>query len=223
MLFSDCFQSVLALRIITLSGHRKYRHDMQSFLAAGGGGLARLAIAVVVFASVLVAAFVVSGASSNAPGTSLSRSNGADAALPGLSSSNSSTTQTTNPTTGSVTTSSGQTSQTLLVSTQTGLGLVVGKVTIVLCPEPAVVNATSCQVTPDMYSTRQLVLTASGGGVVNIPLNPDGTFSAQVPPGSYQVSISSCNFLGCNLPTPSSISLVTSTTTVSVCFNCGPR
>jgi hypothetical protein len=46
-----------------------------------------------------------------------------------------------------------------------------------------------------MYSTRQLVLTSSSGVVVNVPLNPDGTFTAQVPTGAYQVSISSCDFL----------------------------
>jgi hypothetical protein len=198
---------------------------MQSFSPTGGGTLARLVIAGAVFASVLVAAFVVSGASSNSPSTSPTHSNGA-AFLPGLSSSGNSATptQTIATTTASTTSSGGVTSQTpLLIANQTGLGVITGKVTIVLCPEPAVVNATSCQVTPDMYSTRQLVLTASGGGVVDIPLNSDGTFTTQVPPGSYQVSISNCNFLGCNLPTPSSISLVTSTTTVEVCFNCAPR
>jgi len=123
----------------------------------------------------------------------------------------------------SLTSPNGKTSQTLLIASQTGLGVVTGKVTIVLCPEPAVVNPSSCQVTPDMYSTRQLVLTASDGGVANVSLNQDGTFTAQLPPGSYRVSISNCNFLGCDLPTPSSISVVTSTTTVTVCFNCAPR
>ena len=197
---------------------------MQSF-SAGGGGLARLAIAGAVFASVLVAAFLVSGASSNAPGTSLVHTSGAGVAVPGLSSGGNSSTpmHTTETTTVTVTSTSGKTSQTLLIATQTGLGVVVGKVTIVLCPEPAVVNVSSCQVPRDMYSTRQLVLTASSGGAVNIPLNPDGTFTAQIPPGSYQVSISNCDFLGCDLPTPSSISLVTSSTTVTVCFNCAPR
>jgi hypothetical protein len=197
---------------------------MQTFSGAGGGGLARLAIAGAVFASILVAAFLVSGVASNAPGTSFTVPYGAGV-LPVSSSSGNSTapTRTTPTTTVTVTTSSGKTSQTLLIATQTGLGVVGGKVTIVLCPEPAVVNASLCKVPPDMYSTRQLVLTASSGGVVNIPLNPDGTFTAQIPTGTYQVSISNCNFLGCDLPSPSSISLSASTTTVTVCFNCAPR
>src|SRR6266480_3861377 len=197
---------------------------MQTFSAAGGGGLARLVIAGAVFASVLVAAFLVSGVASNAPGASSTVPYGAGVLPVSSSSGNSTELFRTSPTTTvTVTASSGKTSQTLLIASQSGLGAVVGKVSIVLCPEPAVVNASSCKVPPDMYSTRQLVLTASGGGVVNIPLNPDGTFTAQVPAGSYQVSISNCNFLGCDLPTPSSISVVTSTTTVTVCFNCAPR
>jgi len=198
---------------------------MQSFSPPGGGTLARLVIAGAVFASVLVAAFVVSGASSNAPGTSRTHSNGA-VFLPGPSSNGNSATptQTIATTTASATSSGEVTSQTLLlIANQTGLGVITGKITIVLCPEPAVVNATSCQVPPDMYSTRQLVLTASSGGVVDIPLNSDGTFAAQVPSGAYQVSISNCNFLGCDLPTPASISVETSTTTVAVCFDCTPR
>jgi hypothetical protein len=198
---------------------------MQSFSAPGGGGLARLVIAGAVFASVLVAAFVVSGVSSGTPDASRSNPNGAGVLVPGASSGGSSTmlTHRDSTTTVSVTSSIGKSSQTLLIANQTGLGVISGKVTIVLCPEPAVVNASLCKVPPDMYSTRQLVLTASSGGVVNIPLNPDGTFTAQIPTGTYQVSISNCNFLGCDLPSPSSISLSASTTTVTVCFNCAPR
>jgi hypothetical protein len=182
-------------------------------------------IAGAVFASVLVAAFVVSGVSSGTPDASRSNPNGAGVLVPGASSGGSSTmlTHRDSTTTVSVTSSIGKSSQTLLIANQTGLGVISGKVTIVLCPEPAVVNASLCKVPPDMYSTRQLVLTASSGGVVNIPLNPDGTFTAQIPTGTYQVSISNCNFLGCDLPSPSSISLSASTTTVTVCFNCAPR
>src|SRR2546427_78993 len=69
-------------------------------------------------------------------------------------------------------------------------GTVVGKLSIVLCPEPAVVNSSACKAPPEMYSTRQLVLTSSTGTVVSLPLNPDGTFVGQLPPGSYQVAIS---------------------------------
>jgi hypothetical protein len=179
---------------------------MQSLSAASGEGLPRLLLAGAVLASVLVAAFLVSGTSSGNTGTSLTHGNGAGAIAPGPTSGANSTTLT---------------SQTLLVSTQAGPAGIAGKVTIVLCPEPAVVNASFCQVPADMYSARQLVLTPSSGAPVAIPLNPDGTFTAQVPSGSYQVSISNCNFLGCDRPYPSSISVVTSMT-VTVCFNCSP-
>ena len=100
-------------------------------------------------------------------------------------------------------------------------GTIVGKVSIVLCPEPAVANSSACKTPPEMYSTRELVLTSSTGTVVSFPLNPDGTFVGQLQPGSYQVAISNCNFLGCNLPVPATISVATnSTASYSVCFNC---
>ena len=100
-------------------------------------------------------------------------------------------------------------------------GTIVGKVSIVLCPEPAVVNSSACKAPPEMYSTRQLVLTSSTGTVVSLPLNPDGAFVGELPPGSYQVAISNCNFLGCDLPMPATISVATnSTSSYSVCFNC---
>ena|SRR5437879_3287918 len=98
---------------------------------------------------------------------------------------------------------------------------IVGKISIVLCPEPAVVNSSACQAPPQMYSTRQLVLTSPTGSVFNLPLNSDGTFAGKLPPGQYQVAISNCNFLGCNLPMPATISVVTnSTSSYFVCFNC---
>src|SRR5712692_7541025 len=100
-------------------------------------------------------------------------------------------------------------------------GTIVGKVSIVLCPEPAILNSSACKAPPEMYSTRELVLTSSTGTALSLPLNPDGTFVGQLPPGSYQVAISNCNFLGCNFPRPATISVMTNTTTsISVCFNC---
>ena len=100
---------------------------------------------------------------------------------------------------------------------------IVGKASIVLCPEPAVVNSSACKAPPEMYAMRQIVLTSSTGTVVSLPLNPDGTFVGQLPPGSYHVAISNCNFLGCNLPMPATISVATnSTSSYSVCFNCLP-
>ena len=100
-------------------------------------------------------------------------------------------------------------------------GTIVGRVSIVLCPEPAVVNSSACKAPPGMYSTRQLVLTSSTGTVVALPLNLNGTFVGQLPPGSYHVAISNCNFLGCDRPLPATISVATnSTSSYYVCFNC---
>ena len=100
-------------------------------------------------------------------------------------------------------------------------GTIVGKVSIVLCPEPAVMNSTACKAPLEMYSTRQLVLTSSTGTVVALPLNLNGTFVGQLPPGSYHVAISNCNFLGCDRPLPATISVATnSTSSYYVCFNC---
>jgi hypothetical protein len=184
---------------------------MPSFSATGQDGVARVLIAAAVFASVLIAAVLVSGAPSSVPGTTTPSPGAAVIASSATSS-------------GSVTSKSGSTDQTLLVTNQTGVATIMGKVSIILCPEPAVVNPASCQPPSTMYSTRQLVLTSSSGVVVNVPLNPDGTFTMQVAPGAYQVSISKCDFLGCDRPTPTSISVVTTaTSSLSVCFNCTPR
>jgi hypothetical protein len=179
---------------------------MRSFSATGQDGVARVLVVAAVFAAVLIAAVLVSGVPSTTP------------ARPGAAvmPSNSSVSVT-----GSTLTSS---TATTIVSAanQNGLATITGKVSIVLCPEPAVVNPSSCQTPSTMYSTRQLVL-ASPTFVANILLNPDGTFTAQVPPGTYQVSISKCDFLGCDRSTPSSISIVTTpSSSFSICFNCAP-
>ncbi|MDA4118094.1 MAG: hypothetical protein OK455_07100 [Thaumarchaeota archaeon] len=103
-----------------------------------------------------------------------------------------------------------------------GEGLTItGKVTIVLCPEPAIVNASQCNGSPDLYSSRMLVLTSGQGSPAMIALNADGSFTAVVPAGTYQVSIKSCDFSGCNLPIPGSIVVATSQGgDYSICFNC---
>jgi hypothetical protein len=98
---------------------------------------------------------------------------------------------------------------------------ITGKVTIVLCPEPAIVNASQCKGAPDLYSSRMLVLTSGEGSPAMIALNTDGSFTAVVPAGTYQVSIESCDFSGCNLPIPGSIVVATSQGgDYSICFNC---
>ena len=74
-----------------------------------------------------------------------------------------------------------------------GDGTFAGTVTIgPLCPvEPCDPPAG----TP--YAVRDLVLQQPGGVRIEIPLDDDGSFSVEVPAGTYTVHLTDCNFLGC--------------------------
>lgn len=99
--------------------------------------------------------------------------------------------------------------------------MITGKVAIVLCKEPAIINASQCKGPPDMYSSRQLVLTTAFDISYNLQLNSDGSFTGQVPAATYQISITSCDFLGCNLPKPITIAVAADQDrNYSICFNC---
>jgi hypothetical protein len=98
---------------------------------------------------------------------------------------------------------------------------IAGKVSVVICKEPAIMNASACNPPPDFYSSRQLVLTQSPSNPFSLPLNSDGSFTGRVPAGTYQVSITQCDFLGCNLPRPGNITVAASQDrNYSICFNC---
>jgi len=98
---------------------------------------------------------------------------------------------------------------------------ITGKVTIVICKEPAIVNGSQCNGPPDLYSSRQLILTPAPGSSVSLALAQDGSFVGQFPAGSYQIGITPCDFLGCSLPKPMSIVVAADhDSNYSICFNC---
>lgn len=77
-------------------------------------------------------------------------------------------------------------------------GTLVGAVRIgPLCPvEPC------RQPTPDVYSSRRLLLQRADGLTVAVPLHPDGAFQKEVPVGRFSVTLSDCFFLGCGRALP---------------------
>ena len=78
-----------------------------------------------------------------------------------------------------------------------GEGLFVGSVSIgPLCPvEP-------CTDPPYVYTSRALTLSREGDEPIRVPLEPDGSFEAVVPTGSYTVEVTDCDFLGCSFALP---------------------
>jgi hypothetical protein len=98
---------------------------------------------------------------------------------------------------------------------------ITGKVMIVICKEPVIVNASQCNGPPDVYSSRQLTLTPAPGSSFDLALAQDGSFVGQVPAGNYQVGITPCDFLGCSLPKPMNITVAADLDrNYSICFNC---
>ena len=81
-------------------------------------------------------------------------------------------------------------------------GMLTGSVTIgPLCPiEP-------CADGGDVYSSRELVLQQPDGVPLRVPLQPDGTFEAVVPTGSYTVNLDTCEYLGCDEAFPVSVDI----------------
>ena len=80
-------------------------------------------------------------------------------------------------------------------------GTVVGRVRIgPLCPvEPCPAP------TRDVYSSRRLVFTPTVGAPTSVGLGPDGGFRASLRPGTYQVTLADCQFLGCSRALPKTI------------------
>ena len=77
-------------------------------------------------------------------------------------------------------------------------GILTGRVTIgPLCPVEPCANPA-----PDVYSSRELLLTRDGEAPVVLPLADDGSFQALIPTGIYSVELSDCVFLGCGLSLP---------------------
>ena len=65
------------------------------------------------------------------------------------------------------------------------------------CPSP----------TPDVYSSRKILLDSNSGGTWSIPLGPDGSFKASVPAATYTVDLSDCSFLGCKRALPQMVTI----------------
>ena len=93
-----------------------------------------------------------------------------------------------------------------------GDGTFTGTVTIgPLCPvEP-------CNLpTGTPYAVRDLVLQQPGGVLIDIPLNDDGSFSTEIPAGTYTVHLSPCDYLGCATTFPRPGTAGTEPTTVTI-------
>ena len=88
-------------------------------------------------------------------------------------------------------------------------GVLSGSVNIgPLCPvEP-------CTEPPDVYSSRELLLSKEGGEPIRVPLESDGSFEAMIPVGSYTVEVTNCEFLGCSFALPLSTEIRDGETTI---------
>ncbi len=85
-----------------------------------------------------------------------------------------------------------------------GPGVIYGQVKIgPLCPVEPCPGPT-----PDVYSSRALVLASSSGQQIKVPLTPDGWFKQQVDPGTYVVTLTDCSFLGCQRALPQKVTIV---------------
>lgn len=88
-------------------------------------------------------------------------------------------------------------------------GTIIGKVNIgPLCPvEPCPVPK------PDPYSSRKVVLTPTIGKSINLDLDSSGNFSGAIPAGTYELTITNCEFLGCRYSLPKTVLIEANQTT----------
>ena len=61
---------------------------------------------------------------------------------------------------------------------------------------------------PDVYSSRSLLLESGAGKRTEVPLMPGGWFKLPVEAGTYGVTLSNCDFLGCRSALPQRITVV---------------
>lgn len=99
-------------------------------------------------------------------------------------------------------------------------GTLSGKVRIgPLCPHEPCPNPT-----PDIYSSRELILHSKVGEPIHVKLNPDGTFRAIVNAGTYRVDLTNCVFLGCKFALPQTVTIKPGqTTTLTIKIDTGIR
>lgn len=88
-------------------------------------------------------------------------------------------------------------------------GTIIGKVNIgPLCPvEPCPVPK------PDPYSSRQIILTSKQGSPIYLSLDSSGNFSGTIPSGTYELTITNCDFLGCRYSLPKTVLIEANKTT----------
>ena len=100
------------------------------------------------------------------------------------------------------------------------MGMIAGKVSIgPLCPVEPCPGPT-----PDPYSSRQVVMQAQGKAAIYLPLNSDGTFQGEVPAGTYSVTITDCQFMGCRYGLPKTVVMeANKTTSVEIDIDTGIR
>ena len=87
--------------------------------------------------------------------------------------------------------------------TSAGEGTLTGKVTIgPLCAvEP-------CSTPPEhIYSSRDLIMRSDLTGTIRVHLDTNGNFEARLPTGTYTVDLSDCDFLGCSVSLPKTVSV----------------
>ncbi|MBI4338573.1 MAG: hypothetical protein HY680_01320 [Chloroflexi bacterium] len=101
-----------------------------------------------------------------------------------------------------------------------GMGVLYGQVRIgPLCPVEPCPNPT-----PDVYSSRYLVLESEAGKRLEVPLTQDGWFKAQVAVEVYKVTLTNCDFLGCKTALPRKVEVVANeVTTLEINIDTGIR
>ncbi|MBI4337871.1 MAG: hypothetical protein HY683_08615 [Chloroflexi bacterium] len=101
-----------------------------------------------------------------------------------------------------------------------GMGVLYGQVRIgPLCPVEPCRNPT-----PDVYSSRSLVLESEAGETLEVPLTPDGWFKVQVEAGVYVVTLTNCDFLGCKAALPQKVAMTANAvTTLEINIDTGIR
>jgi hypothetical protein len=100
------------------------------------------------------------------------------------------------------------------------VGTLTGRVRIgPLCPvEPCP------QPTPDVYSSRRLLLTRKDGLRNEAPLHSDGSFQAVLAAGVYAVDLSDCVYLGCRQALPKQVTIESGkVTTLEIDIDTGIR
>jgi len=86
---------------------------------------------------------------------------------------------------------------------ESSIGTISGQVSIgPLCPvEP-------CPGTPpNPYTSRQIILKPKFSSAIYVNLESNGSFRADIPIGTYTVSLSDCDFLGCQYNPPQTVSI----------------